>query len=71
VDQDGNLLDIMVQSRRDKKAAKKFFRKLLKGSRFVPRVIMGRGDFASKRSLIDQLKGEFILPESPIFISLS
>ncbi len=32
VDQDGDVLDILVQSRRDKKAAKKFFRKLLKGA---------------------------------------
>jgi transposase-like protein len=41
VDQDGDVLDIMVQSRRDKKkAAKKFFRKLLKGLRYVPRVIV-------------------------------
>ncbi len=31
VDQDGNVLDILVQSRRNKQAAKKFFRKLLKG----------------------------------------
>jgi transposase-like protein len=31
VDQDDNVLDILVQSRRNKKAAKKFFRKLLKG----------------------------------------
>jgi transposase-like protein len=30
VDQDGNVLDILVQRRRDKHAAKKFFRKLLK-----------------------------------------
>ena len=40
VDQDGDVLDIMVQSRRDKKAAKKFFRKLLKTLRYVPRVII-------------------------------
>jgi putative transposase len=40
VDQDGEVLDILVQSRRDKKAAKKFFRKLLKGLRYVPRVII-------------------------------
>jgi hypothetical protein len=40
VDQDGDVLDIMVQSRRDKKAAKKFFRKLLKGLRYVPRVML-------------------------------
>ena len=40
VDQDGDVLDILVQSRRDKKAAKKFFRKLLKGLRYVPRLIV-------------------------------
>jgi len=40
VDQDGNVLDILVQRRRDKKAAKKFFRKLLKGLLYVPRVIV-------------------------------
>ena len=35
VDQQGNILDILVQSRRNKAAAKKFFRKLLKGLRYV------------------------------------
>ena len=40
VDQDGEVLDILVQSRRDKKAAKKFFRKLLKGLQYVPRMII-------------------------------
>ena len=40
VDQDGNVLDILVQRHRDKKAAKKFFRKLLKGLTYVPRVIV-------------------------------
>jgi transposase-like protein len=40
VDQDENVLDILVQSRRNKKAAKKFFRKLLKGLQYVPRVII-------------------------------
>lgn len=40
MDQDGNVLDILVQSRRNKKAAKKFFRKLLKGLTYVPRVII-------------------------------
>jgi putative transposase len=39
VDQDGHGLDILVQRRRNKKAAKKFFRKLLKGLTYVPRVI--------------------------------
>jgi hypothetical protein len=35
VDQDGHVLDILVQSRRNKKAAKKFFRRLLKGCKYV------------------------------------
>ena len=40
VDQDGHVLDILVQSRRNKKAAKRFFRKLLKGLTYVPRVLI-------------------------------
>ena len=40
VDQDGDVLDILVQSRRNKRAAKKFFRKLLKGLQYVPRAII-------------------------------
>src|SRR3979411_385250 len=40
VDQDGDVLDILVQGHRDKKAAKKFFRKLLKRLRYIPRVII-------------------------------
>ncbi len=38
VDQDGNVLDILVQRRRDKAAARKFFRRLLQGLAYVPRV---------------------------------
>jgi len=40
VDQDGFVLDILVQQRRDAKAAKRFFRRLLKGLDYVPRVIV-------------------------------
>jgi putative transposase len=40
VDQDGDVLDILVQSHRNKRAAKKFFRKLLKGLQYVPRVLI-------------------------------
>jgi putative transposase len=40
VDQDGNVLDILVQPRRDKQAATKFLRKLLKGLAYVPRVVI-------------------------------
>jgi putative transposase len=38
VDQHGNVLDVLVQSRRNTKTAKRFFRKLLKGLCYVPRV---------------------------------
>jgi putative transposase len=40
VDQDGVVLDILVQLRRDAQVAKRFFRRLLKGLRYVPRVIV-------------------------------
>jgi putative transposase len=40
VDADGNVLDILVQSRRDKAAARRFFRRLMKKTRTVPRVIV-------------------------------
>jgi putative transposase len=36
VDQDGHVLDIPVQSRRNTKAAMRFFRKLLRGLQYVP-----------------------------------
>jgi putative transposase len=40
VDQDGLLLDILVHTPRDANAAKRFFKRLLKGLRYVPRVIV-------------------------------
>jgi putative transposase len=40
VDQDGTVLDILVTSRRDAKASTRFFRKLLKGLAYVPRVLV-------------------------------
>ena len=40
VDQHGNVLDVLVQSHRNAAAAKRFFRKLLKGLRYVPRVLV-------------------------------
>jgi len=40
VDQDGAVLDILVQSRRDKRAATRFFRTLLTGLQYVPRVVI-------------------------------
>jgi putative transposase len=55
VDQDGHVLDILVQSRRNKKAAKRFFRKLLNGLQYVPRVIITdklRSYGAAKREIL-------------------
>src|SRR4249919_83980 len=40
VDQDGFVLDVLVQSRRDTKAAKRLFRKLLKRQGRAPRVLI-------------------------------
>jgi putative transposase len=40
VDQDDVVLDILVQARRDANAAKRFFKRLLKGLQYVPRVIV-------------------------------
>jgi putative transposase len=40
VDQDGHVLDILVQARRDKRAAVKCFRKRLQGLHYVPRVVI-------------------------------
>ena len=40
IDQDGNVFDILVQSRRSARAAKRFFRKPLRGLECVPRVIV-------------------------------
>jgi putative transposase len=40
VDQDGNVLDILVQNRRDKAAARRFFRRLMMKTHAVPRVVV-------------------------------
>ncbi|MBC8162942.1 MAG: IS6 family transposase, partial [Roseiflexaceae bacterium] len=59
VDQAGNLLDILVQSRRNKRAALKFFRKLLKGCQYVPRVLITdkRASYgAAKRELLSSVE---------------
>lgn len=55
VDQHGNVLDILVQSRRNAHAAKRFFRKLLKGLQYAPRVIVTdklRSYAAAKREVL-------------------
>jgi putative transposase len=55
VDQDDNVLNILVQSRRNKKTAKKFFRKLLKGLCYLPRVLITdklKGYAVAKREML-------------------
>ena len=55
VDQDGDVIDILVQSRRDRKAAKRFFRKLLKGQGSVPQRLVTdklRSYGAAKRTVM-------------------
>ena len=55
VDQHGTVLDILVQSRRNAKAAKRFFKKLLKGLQCVLRVIVTdklRSYGAAKRKIL-------------------
>jgi putative transposase len=55
VDQDGHVLNVRVQSRRNKRAAQRFFRKLLKGLGYVPRVIITdplKSDGAARKELI-------------------
>ena len=55
VDQHGTVLDILVQSRRNAKAARRFFKKLLKGLQYMPRVIVTdklRSYGAAKRQIL-------------------
>ena len=59
VDQHGNVLDILVQSRRSARAAKRFFRKLLKGLQYVPPVIVTdklRSYAAAKREVLPNVE---------------
>jgi putative transposase len=58
-DQDGNVLDILVQSRRSAKAVKRFFRKLLKGLQYVLRMIVTdklKSYAAAKRDILPGLE---------------
>ena len=58
VDQDGDVIDILVQSCRDQRAAKRFFRKLLKGQGSPPwRLVTDK-----LRRVIPQLTGVSCLP---------
>src|SRR3954468_24765348 len=59
VDQDGVVLDVLVQSRRDKKAAKRLLRKLLKRQMRPPRVMI-----TDKLASYSAAKGE-VMPSAP------
>ncbi len=59
VDQEGNVLDILVPPRRDKRAATKFLRKLLKGLTDVPRVVITdkrASDGAAMREMLPRVE---------------
>jgi putative transposase len=59
VDQQGVVLDVLVQRRRDGKAAKRFFQRLLKGLQYVPRVIVTdklRSYGVAKRALLPNVE---------------
>src|SRR6201989_2078072 len=59
VDQEGCVLDVLVQSRRDRKAAKRLFRKLLKKQARAPRVLITdklRSYAAAKREIMPSVE---------------
>jgi putative transposase len=59
VDQAGNILDILVQRRRDKMAAKQCFRTLLQGLPDAPRLLMTdklASSGAAKRELLPSVE---------------
>jgi transposase-like protein len=59
VDEDGVVLDILVQDRRQAKAVKRFFKRLLKGLQYVPRVIVTdklRGYGVAKRQILPNVE---------------
>ena len=59
VDQDGDEIDILVQKRKDKNAAKRFFKKLLKGQQATPIKVVTdklRSYSAAKRDLMPSVE---------------
>jgi putative transposase len=59
VDQDGDEIDILVQKRKDRNAAKRFFKKLLKGQQVPPTKIVTyklKSYSAAKRELIPSVE---------------
>ncbi len=59
VDHEGNVRDILVQRRRDQGAARKCFRRLRKGLRYVPRVVSTdtlASDGAARRAVLPRVE---------------
>lgn len=59
VDAEENVLEVLLQRHRDTKAAKRFFRKLLKKQGFVPRVIITdklKSDEAAKKQVMKHVE---------------
>jgi len=58
-DQRGHVLDILVKSRRNAKTVRRFFRELLRGVQYVPRVIVTdklRSYAAAKREILPEVE---------------
>ena len=66
VDQDGFVLDVLVQSRRDKKAAKHLLRKLLKGLMGLPTRRQAAGVLLQRQVLFDPDYGSSAAAEAEI-----
>ena len=56
VDQDGDVMDVLVQSRRDRQAAARFFHKLLKGQGCEPRRLIRAAPVARGRAVSDHVR---------------
>ena len=59
IDQDGHVLEILVQGRRNTRAARRFFRKLLRGLQYVPRVVVTdklKSYAAAKRTILPHVE---------------
>ena len=66
VDSEGNTIDYLVSEKRDKKAAKKFFKKALKSSHNdMPRVIT-TDKYAATEVAIDEMKSDLIFTSDVI-----
>ncbi len=62
VDEDGNVLDILMQRRRNKAAALKFLKKLLKKHLFAPRVLVTdklKSYAAAKKELLPHVEHRY------------